>query len=126
MYRHFFSWIEVVQEGNEPLPHYNLCGMHMPSGRLIKYQRMQRCDMNNKMWWRRRDIAIKNRYAEVSFSLTGEDEAECIKGMENLKYLVRMLDRSDNNWPAVCRNAGKARQVWIRLGKLLMREGADP
>ena len=42
--------------------------------------------------------------------------------MENFKYLGRMLYRSDNIWPAVFWNVGKAGH----LGKLLCREGADP
>ena len=32
---------------------------------------------------------------------------------------------SDNDWPAVRQNFSKAHQVWIRLGKLLRREGVD-
>ena len=39
MYRHFFLPIAVVQEGMEPLPCCDLCGLHMPAGRLIKHQR---------------------------------------------------------------------------------------
>ena len=41
MYLHFWSQVEVVQEGEEPLPCCNLCGMHMPAGRLIKYPRTE-------------------------------------------------------------------------------------
>ena len=37
----------------------------------------------------------------------------------------QILDRSDDDWIAVRWNARKARQVWIRLEKLLRREGAD-
>ena len=37
-----------------------------------------------------------------------------------------MLDRLDYDWQEVRRNTGKARQVWIRIGKLLRREGVDP
>ena len=37
-----------------------------------------------------------------------------------------MLDHSDDNWPAVRRNVGKARQVLIRLGKILRLEGGVP
>ena len=37
-----------------------------------------------------------------------------------------MLDRSDNDWPGVRQNFGKARRVWSRLGKLLRREGVEP
>ena len=37
MLRTFWSQIAVVQEGNEPLPHCDMCGMHMPVGRLVKH-----------------------------------------------------------------------------------------
>ena len=60
------------------------------------------------------------------FSLTGEDGAECIEGVERFKYLGRILDWSDYNWAEVLRNVGKACRVWNRLGKLLRREGAKP
>ena len=56
----------------------------------------------------------------------GEDEAECIERVENFKYLGRMLDQSDNDWPEVRQNVGKACQVWSRIGKLLRREGVEP
>ena len=36
-----------------------------------------------------------------------------------------MLDRSDDDWPAVLRNIRKARQMWVRLRKMLRREGVD-
>ena len=49
MYRHFFAWIAVVQEGREPLPRCDLCVMHMPAGRLLKHQRTKRCDRNMQM-----------------------------------------------------------------------------
>ena len=51
------------------------------------------------------------------------EKIECV---ENFSYLGRMLCRSNNNWPTVCRNVRKARRVWSRLGKLLRREGEDP
>ena len=35
------------------------------------------------------------------------------------------MDRSYNYWKEVCRNIGKARRVWSRLGKLLRREEAE-
>ena len=60
------------------------------------------------------------------FSLTGEEEAEYIKGVEVFKYIGRILERSDNDCTAVLRNISRARQVWGRLGKLLQREGSEP
>ena len=122
----FFSRIEVVQEGKEPLNHCDLCGIRIAEGRLIKHQRMRRCNRNMHMWWRRRDVVIVSRCADASFSLTGEDEVECIEGVDTFKYQGRMLDRSDDDWPELIQNVRKARRVWRRIGKLLRREGEDP
>ena len=61
---------------------------------------------------------------ETTFSLTGEDDTECIEGVETFKYLGRILDQSDDDWPAVLWNVGKARRVWNLLGKMLWMEGA--
>ena len=63
------------------------------------------------MWRWRRDNTIASRYKEVDFSLMGEDDAECIEEVDTFKYLVRMLERSDNDRLAVLWNFGKAR--WI-------------
>ena len=38
---------------------------------------------------------------EENFSLTKEEEAECIEVVEVFKYIRRMLDQSDNDWPEV-------------------------
>ena len=69
---------------------------------------------------------IVTQCVEASFRLMGEDELECIEGVETFKYLGRMLDRLDDDWPAVLRNVGKALRLWIGLGKLLRSEGTDP
>ena len=37
---------------------------------------------------------IVSQCVEASFSLAGEDEAECIEVVETFKYLGHMLDRS--------------------------------
>ena len=75
--------------------------MHTTAGRLIKHQRMACFDKNTHMRWRRRDVAIVDKCSEATLSLTGEDEAECIEGTEVFKYLGRLLDWSDNDWPEV-------------------------
>ena len=121
MYGKKISRIAVAQERKEPLNQCNLCGMHIPSGRLIKHHRMQQCNRNAHMRWRRRDVKISSQCTEESFSLMGEDKSECIKGVETFKYLGQVLDRSDNDWPAVFWDVGKALRVWSRIGKLLRR-----
>ena len=52
MYKHFFSQIEVMQEGKESLPCCGLCGIHITAGRLTKHQRTQRCNRNTQIQWR--------------------------------------------------------------------------
>ena len=56
--------------------------------------------------------------------LTWEEDAKRIEGVEVFKYLRRILNRSDDNCPAVIRSIWKARQLWGRLGKFIRREGA--
>ena len=116
----------AVQEGKDLPPRCDLCGMHMPEVWLIKHQSTQRCDRNTPMQWRRRDVAIASQYVESSFSLTWDDEAECIEEVDTFKCMVRMLDWSYDDWTAVLRNFGKACRLWSQLGKLLRRKGADP
>ena len=56
MYRHFFLRIMVVQEGKDPLPRCDLYVMHMPEGRMIKHQRIQRCDRKIQMHWQKKYV----------------------------------------------------------------------
>ena len=85
MYRHLRSKVAVVQEGLEPLPQCDLYGMHMPEGRPIKRQRTERCKKNTQMGWQRRDVVILDRCLEETFSLTGEEDMECIEGVKVFK-----------------------------------------
>ena len=121
MYRNFFAQIAVMQEGREPLPCYKLCGIQMPEGRLLKHQQMKRCTRNTQMRWVRKNIAIASRCKRDMFSLTGEEDVDCIEGGDTFKYLWIILDPSDDKCPAVLWNVGKSRRVWNRLGKLLQR-----
>ena len=42
MFRHFRSKVAVVQEGKEPLPRCEFCGMHMLTGWLIRHRKTAR------------------------------------------------------------------------------------
>ena len=98
----------MVQEGKEPLPCCDLCGMHMPEERIIKHRRMARCDNNTQMRWQRRYVAMANKYVEATFRLMGEDGEEFFDGVGVFKYLRRPLDRWYNNWLEVLKNISKA------------------
>ena len=56
----------------------------------------------------------------------GDDGEECFEGVDYFKYLGCVLNWSEEDWPEVCHNIRRERQVWGRLGKFLRREGADP
>ena len=75
MFCHFRSKVALFQEGKEPLLRYDLCGMHMPAGKLIRHRRTACCNRNAQMRWRRWGVAINARCSEATFSLTGEEEA---------------------------------------------------
>ena len=121
MLGHFWSRIAVVQDVKKPLPCCYFLKMHVPAGRLIKHHQKARCNRNTQMRWRIRDLDIAAKSTGETFSLTGKDGAECFEGVESFKYLGRVLNRLDEDWPAVFRNIWRARQVWGRLGKLLRR-----
>ena len=44
------------------------------------------------MRWKKRYVAIVDKFSAAPFSLTGEDEAECIYEVEVFKYLGRLQD----------------------------------
>ena len=60
---------------------------------------------------------ISYKCSEETFSLIWDDGVECIAVVEVFKYLGRMLDQLNNNWPAFLRNIRKAQQVWGKTGR---------
>ena len=73
MFRHFRSKVVLFQEDKDPLLRCDLCGIHMPEGRLLRHRKTARCDRNTQIRWRRWDVAIADKRLEATLSLTGED-----------------------------------------------------
>ena len=46
--------------------------------------------------------------------------------VNSFKYLERVILAADNNWSAVVNNLARSRKVWIRMLRILSREGAAP
>ena len=44
----------------------------------------------------------------------------------SLKYLGQVILAADDDWPAVVQNLSWSRKVWIRMSRILSREGAAP
>ena len=60
--------------------------------------------------------------AKEKFFSVGDQPLEILGEFE---YLVRVLDKSSNDWSALYANLAKARKCWGRFGRILGREGAD-
>ena len=42
------------------------------------------------------------------------------------QHMVRVISVMDDDWPAVIRNMTKARIIWQRMSRILIREGVSP
>ena len=56
------------------------------------------------MRWQIRDMEIAVKCTGATFSLTGEDRAECFEGVDSFKYWGRILHQADEDWLTVLRN----------------------
>ena len=117
MYHHLRSKVVVVQKGADPLPHYDLCRMHMLEGRLITHQRMARCDKKNQMQWQKRDVAIADKSSKATFRLTGEYKSKCIEGVEVFKELGQLLDSRTTTGQCSSGTPGRRSRCGTVLGR---------
>ena len=44
----------------------------------------------------------------------------------SFKYLGRVISATDDDWPEVMKKLARAKTVWIRMLRILIREGATP
>ena len=113
----------ILEEGNLPHPQCPMCDMLVPWWDL------------NVMHWRtaqfrkgggqkRRRLAAEEERLVVSRSFVPNGIP--LEMVTSFKYLGRVISASDNDWPEVVRNMKKARAVWRRLKRIIIREGATP
>ena len=69
VYCHWKYRVAIIQEGPNPLPRFDRCGMHMQADRLFDYKNMAKCDRAMKRRLRRRDVEMAVRCDEVEFSM---------------------------------------------------------
>jgi hypothetical protein len=70
----------------------------------------------------RHALSESRRAREVVFTVNGEE----LEQVSKFTYLGRPLSSDGTDWPAVYYNLKKARQRWMRVSRVLTREGADP
>ena len=113
----------VLQEGRQPLPCCDMCGIHIPVGRMLKYWRTAHCFKNIEIRIRCRDVEVGIQCMEMELILTRDYGEEIIEGVVLFKYLGQPLDQSDDDWLAFRRKIIKSHQVWGRLRVTLRQEG---
>ena len=69
MYRKWKVKVVIIQEGTEPLPRCDHCGMHMPVEQLIKHIHNARCDKVTEMQLIWRDMDMVERCGEMDLIL---------------------------------------------------------
>ena len=53
-----------------------------------------------------------------------EAYGKLLENVSAFKYLVRVIKAGYDDWPAVAGNMLKVRKSWVRLSRILCREGA--
>ena len=114
----------IVQEGSEPLPWYDQCGMNIPAARIFKHRHLDKYHKATERRPRRRDVETTEICGKMELSLEGGEGT--VENVTTFRYLERPLDQTYDDWPDVWRNITRARSVWGRLRTLLQREGTDP
>ena len=51
---------------------------------------------------------------------------EPLESVTLFKYMGQVLMAGEENWPDVAVNLRKAGKIWMRMTRILGREGADP
>ena len=92
---------------------------------MIKHQRMMHLFNNTEMRLRWKYAEVASWCAGIESKLKGKEGEETIEGVSLFTYLGRPLAQFDNDNLEVRRNIGKERQVWVIIGGILRREGAD-
>ena len=80
MYRHWKVKNVILQEGPEPLPQCDRCGVHILAARLWRHKRMASCYRAMDMRLRQRDLEMAERLGEMEFSLYGREGVALMEG----------------------------------------------
>ena len=71
MFRQWKLKVSILQEGLEPLPRCDQCGMHMPAASIFKNCQSDKCNKATDIILRRRDVEMVERCGEMEFILEG-------------------------------------------------------
>ena len=118
--RHNKDTIIIEEEGR--LPRCGNCGLFQMSVGP-RHQQSLDCQRWTKTRLDRDSCKVnKKAVLETVFSVQGTP----IETVTEFKYLGRVVEKNDDDWPTVNRNIKRARISWGRICRILSREGANP
>ena len=120
---HFVHWhvlntLVMLEEGNFPHPRCVRCDMQVPWRELNgRHPGTAQCIKGAERKRQRLAESETRENSEQALKAYGEP----IKSVSEFKYLARILLATDDDWPSVVGNLGKARRSWRRLSRVLVR-----
>ena len=123
MHRHVQDTVVMMEEVNFPQPLCARFDMQVPRKALNgRHLGTAQCAKGAELKRRRLAETETRENLEQAFHAYGQP----MEAVSKFRYLGRLLTATDDDWPAVAGNIKKARRSWVRLARVLGREGADP
>ena len=81
----------------------------MQAARLFKHHQLDKCHKLTERRLQQKDVETAARCGEMEFSIYGEEGDERVENVTTFRYLGRLLDQTDDDWPAMRGNIMCAR-----------------
>ena len=122
LHRNVLDTMVMLEEGNPPHPRCDCCDMQVLRRALNRrHPGTAQClkgAERRRRWLAEAETRENSERAFAAYVAP-------IERVTEFKYPGRIMTATDNDWPVVVRNLGKARRSWGRLSRVLGREGAD-
>ena len=113
----------ILEEGHPPQPRCPLCNILVLWRSLNgSHQHIAQCKKTTDQKQRRLAAEEERAVTSRAFSANGRS----FEMVNSFRYLCRVIYLADYDWPAVIQNLAKARAVWRRMTRILIREGGRP
>ena len=121
MYKHPNDTINITEEGGLiRCPVCNFCIPHTSS--LSQHNNSPTCKIAQARLEKQQHTLQQEQARTQTFTLAGQP----IETVSTFKYLGRILDKNDDDLPAIKANIQKAKKRWARITRVLTRENASP
>jgi hypothetical protein len=126
--RRHFTWqhptqdIHIPEEGPEPLPKCEYCGLRASNTHSQAHIGTMLCQELGRQNERFRQQLAHQKARSFIFRVKDQP----IESVDEFRYLGRIIMSTDKDEPALKRNLTRARQQWAKIRRILCRDGARP